>query len=100
MVFSTFPPNTFLENIAIDRSGNLYVTSLLEGTIYRVGQNGQKEPYAHVDGKLAGILYLGNDEFLLNGWDAGGIPTIFLLSAVGSPLSVLLNVLFSTSFKS
>ena len=80
MVFSTFAPNTFLENIAIDRSGNLYVTSLLEGTIYRVGQNGQKEPYAHVDGKLAGILYLGNDEFLLNGWDAGGIPTIFLLS--------------------
>ena len=81
MVFSTFPPNTFLENIAIDEHGSLYVTSLLEGIIYRLDQNGLKEPYAHIDGKPAGILYLGNNEFLVNGWDAKSIPTIMLLSA-------------------
>jgi hemoglobin len=79
MVFSIFPPNTFLENIAIDEHGSLYVTSLLEGIIYRLGQNGLIEPHARIDGKVAGILYLGNSEFLVNGWDANGIPTLYNL---------------------
>jgi hemoglobin len=80
MIFSTFPPNTFLENLAIDEHGNCYVTSLLEGIIYRLDPHGQKETYVRFEGKPAGILYLGNNEFLVNGWDAAGIPTIFLLT--------------------
>ena len=95
MVFSSFPPNTFLENIAIDEHGSLYVTSLLEGIVYRLDQSGLKEPHAHIDGKVAGILYLGNDEFLVNGWDAKGIPTIMLLSAkVITPLHQPQNAQF------
>ena len=80
-VFSTFPANVFLENITVDASGDLYVTSLLEGIVYKVNAQGEQQIYARIDGKPAGIVCLDDDRFLLNGWDANNIPTLFLLSA-------------------
>jgi hypothetical protein len=76
-IFASFPENTFLENIAIDALGAIYVTSLLEGIVYRFGRDGSRTAFAHIDGKPAGILALSDGSFLVNGWDAAGKPTIY-----------------------
>jgi len=72
-IISSFPVNTFLENIAIDDIGDLYTTSLEEGVIYHIGIEGEKVLFAKINGQLAGIHYLGERHFLLNGWDHQGI---------------------------
>ncbi|MEJ7683027.1 MAG: hypothetical protein WKG06_35255 [Segetibacter sp.] len=78
-VFASFPVNTFLENITIDENGDLFVTSLDEGAVYKINSKGEKEAYAKTKGKLAGILYISANTFLLNGWNSEGVPTIYLL---------------------
>lgn len=78
-VFASFPVNTFLENITIDENGDLFVTSLDEGTVYKINSKGEYEVYAKTKGKLAGILYISANTFLLNGWNSEGVPTIYLL---------------------
>ncbi len=50
-----FPAGTFLENIAVDESGNLFVTSLEEGTIYRVPLEGERRVFARIDGRVADL---------------------------------------------
>jgi hypothetical protein len=78
-IISSSPANTFLENIAIDDAGDLYITSLEEGVVYHINIEGEKEIFAKINGQLVGIYYLGERRFLLNGWDRQGIPTIYLL---------------------
>jgi hypothetical protein len=75
----SFPENTFLENIAINDSCELFVTSLEEGLVYKIKANGEKEIFAGNDGKLTGIFYLGNSSFLLTGWDKNGVPSLYLI---------------------
>lgn len=78
-VFASFPVNTFLENIAINKTGDLFVTSLDEGAVYKINSKGEKEIYAKTKGKPAGIVYISDQDFLLNGWNQEGNPTIYLL---------------------
>lgn len=78
-VFASFPVNTFLENIAINEDGDLFVTSLDEGAVYKISSKGEKEKYAQTKGKLAGIIHISAQTFLLNGWNGEGIPTVYLL---------------------
>lgn len=78
-IFASFPVNTFLENITIDETGDLFVTSLDEGAVYKINSKGEKEEYAKTKGKLAGIVYISAQTFLLNGWNEEGISTIYLL---------------------
>lgn len=82
-ILTSFPLNTFLENITIDGRGDLYVTSLEEGIIYKVNPNGQQAVFAHIAGKPAGIVNISGSSFLVNGWDEQGIPTIYLISGHG-----------------
>src|SRR5882724_7902047 len=79
-IFASFPVNTFLENIAVDDAGLLYITSVEEGILYRLNQEAEKEVLAGINGKLVGILYLKPGMFLLNGWDEQGISTIYSFS--------------------
>ncbi len=78
-VFASFPVNTFLENIAINEDGDLFVTSLDEGAVYKINSKGEKEVYSKTKGKLAGIIYISAQTFLLNGWNEEGIPTVYFL---------------------
>src|SRR5882762_3521383 len=78
-VFAAFPKNTFLENLSCDGSGNVFVTSHEEGTVYKIDPQGHQEIYARTSGKLSGIIQVEPRSFLLNGWDNEGTPTIFLL---------------------
>lgn len=54
-IVAEFPVNTFLENIAIDAQGDIFVTSYEEGKIYRLTPSGDKSELAKIDGTVAGI---------------------------------------------
>jgi putative intracellular protease/amidase/sugar lactone lactonase YvrE len=55
-VLTEFPVNTFLENIAIDPQGTLFVTSYEEGKIYRINPSGKYSEFAKINGNVAGIV--------------------------------------------
>jgi hypothetical protein len=78
-IFCRFPQPAFIENIAGDRQGNLYVTSVNEGIVYKVDAAGEAEVYATMPGRLAGIIAIDGESFLCCGWAADGTPTIYLL---------------------
>lgn len=77
---ATFPVNTFLENVAIAPSGDIFVTSHETGEIFRLDTHHALSPYAKIDGKVSGIAITGDDSFLINGWTAEGVPFIATLS--------------------
>jgi sugar lactone lactonase YvrE len=78
-IFCRFPKPAFIENIAGDDHGNLYVTSIDEGKVYRVDSTGSVEGYAKTDGRLTGIVAVDDKTFLCGGWSAEGVPTIYFL---------------------
>jgi putative intracellular protease/amidase/sugar lactone lactonase YvrE len=55
-VIAEFPVNTFLENIAIDPQGTLFVTSYEEGTIYRIPASNECQEFVKIAGSVAGIV--------------------------------------------
>lgn len=61
-VLAEFPPHTFLENIAIDPQGTIFVTSYEEGKIYRITPSGECKEFANINGNVAGMVVdrLGN----------------------------------------
>lgn len=76
----TFPVNTFLENLAIAPTGELFVTNHEAGEIVKVGLDQNLTTYAKLDGKVGGIALIGDNRFLVNGWNALGVPFIAILS--------------------
>jgi sugar lactone lactonase YvrE len=82
--FSSFPVKTFLENIVVDEEGNLFITSMEEGVIYKITPGSKKTEFAKVNAKIAGIVYAGKNTFYLTGWNADGEATIFKLSGSGN----------------
>lgn len=86
-----FPAKTFLENIAIDKRGNIFVTSLEDGKIYKITPSGQKREFAKIDGKVAGITFDRKEDLLVSGWAGGKTPSLFRISkqgAVGAPTAI------------
>lgn len=55
-VVAEFSINTFLENIAINSSGSVFITSYEEGKIYRMTPSGERSEFASVHGNVAGIV--------------------------------------------
>jgi putative intracellular protease/amidase/sugar lactone lactonase YvrE len=55
-VIAEFPVNTFLENIAIDPQGTVFVTSYEEGRIYRIPTSNECQEFAKIEGSAAGIV--------------------------------------------
>jgi sugar lactone lactonase YvrE len=51
-----FPIGTFLENIAISASGDIFLTSFRDGAIIRRTPDGTQEIFARVDGSVSGIV--------------------------------------------
>ncbi len=56
-VLAEFPPNTFLENIAIDSQGTIFVTSYEEGKIYRITPSGKCSEFASINGNVTGVIF-------------------------------------------
>ncbi len=80
-----FPVNTFLENIAVDQKGNLFVTSYEEGKIYRVVPDGAKSEFAKITGKIAGIAFDQKGNLIVTGWADGKTPSVFRVAKNGQP---------------
>lgn len=76
----TFPINTFLENLAIAATGEIFITSHETGEIYRLDRKSELTVYAKLNGKVSGIALVGEDSLLVNGWNADGVPFVAILS--------------------
>lgn len=77
---ATFPVNTFLENLAILPSGEIYLTNHEAGTVVQLNRDGNLTPYAQLSGKVSGIAWIEPDQLLVNGWNAEGVPFLAVLS--------------------
>jgi len=51
----TYPPGTILENIAIAPAGDLFVSDLGSGTLFRISPEGSSQVFGQVQGPLAGV---------------------------------------------
>jgi hypothetical protein len=94
-----FPVNTFLENIAVHRKGNLFVTSLEDGRIHRIAPDGTKIEFARIEGKVAGIAFERSGSLLVTGWAGGTKPSIFAFrpAAKSKLWRRLMELFFSTA---
>jgi sugar lactone lactonase YvrE len=79
-----FPVNTFLENIAIDPQGNLFINSYEEGKVYRVTPTGKVETFAQIEGNLAGIVIDPQGNLLVAGAMSDKTQAVFRIAQDGT----------------
>lgn len=91
-----FPVNTFLENITIDKSGEIFVTSFEEGKIYRVTSAGTFKEFAKIAGNAAGIAVNRQGNLLVAGITDDKTPAVFQIDHSGTVelLTTLPDALF------
>lgn len=77
-----FPVNTFLENLAIDPSGMMFITSYESGKIYRLTPSGERSEFASVNGNVAGIA-IDRDGNLLVAATIERSPTTIRIDSAG-----------------
>lgn len=91
-----FPINTFLENIAIDRNGEIFVTSFEEGKVYRVAVTGEFREFAKIGGDATGIEFDQQGNLLVAGVTNDKTPAVFQIDRNGNaePLVTLPDAIF------
>jgi hypothetical protein len=82
-LIAEFPKGTFLENIAADGAGYLFINSHLEGKVYRIDSRGRRTQWASVDGTIAGIALNPDGSALISGWIKGKEPAVFTIDPKG-----------------
>ncbi|MBW4470600.1 MAG: SMP-30/gluconolactonase/LRE family protein [Stenomitos rutilans HA7619-LM2] len=88
-ITAEFPVNTFLENIAVDQQGDLFVTSYEEGKIYRVTPTGGVADYATIGGNLAGIAFEPQGSLLVAGTSVDQVQTVYRIDQTGAIATLL-----------
>ncbi|MBM0740990.1 SMP-30/gluconolactonase/LRE family protein [Phormidium sp. CLA17] len=78
-----FPVNTFLESIVIGPGGALFVTSHLEGKIFRIEAERLPVVHAAIAGKATGLAFTAAGNLLLTAWNDKDVPTVFTISPQG-----------------
>jgi putative intracellular protease/amidase len=78
-----FPVNTFLENIAIDSHGTIFITSYEEGKIYRIIPNEKPSEFARINGNVAGIVIDRDGNLLVAATIESKTPTILRIHSTG-----------------
>jgi hypothetical protein len=78
-----FAKGTFLENIAVDGAGTLFINSYLDGKIHRIDSQGRCSEWATIDGTIAGIALNPDGSALISGWLKGKEPAVFTVDARG-----------------
>jgi hypothetical protein len=86
-----FPVETFLESIAINTNGTIFITSHLEGKVFRLEKDGIPFVHASINGKATGLVLTTDGNLLLSGWDDQNIPTVYLVSSQGE-VTVLVKI--------
>ena len=79
-----FPPGTFLESIAVSTDGTLFVSSHLDGKVFRMGADGVSVVHAAIAGKATGLALTPAGDLLLTAWDPDGLPVVFSISPQGA----------------
>ncbi|MBE9053921.1 gluconolactonase [Nostocales cyanobacterium LEGE 11386] len=82
-VITSFPVNTFLENLAIAPDGTIFVTNHEVGQIVRITSDGNQQIHASVEGKVSGLAFTSNGDLVATGWNADSIPVVSLITADG-----------------
>ncbi|MBD2102493.1 SMP-30/gluconolactonase/LRE family protein [Leptolyngbya sp. FACHB-261] len=90
-VVAEFPANTFLESIAVSPDNTLFITDHLNGSVWRIGADGQTILHAKIAGKATGLVCLPNGNLLLSAWDEQNVATVFNISPDGET-SVLVTL--------
>ncbi len=80
VLLAEFPVNTFLENIAIDAQGTLFVTSYEDGKLYEINRSGERREFAKVEGKALGLAFDHDGSLLVSGVTSAGVAAIFKVS--------------------
>lgn len=88
-IISSFPVNTFLENIAIAPDGTIFVTNHEVGQIFRITPDGNETLHASVEGKVTGLALSSNGTLVVTGWNADSIPVISIVTADGQVETLL-----------
>ncbi len=78
-----FAAPTFLENIAVGKTGQLFVTSLEDGQIYQIAPDGAKRKFALIGGKIPGLAFTRRGDLLVTGWAGGQTPSVFRVAPNG-----------------
>lgn len=79
-----FPVGTFLESIAVTPDNTLFITSHLDGKIWRIGADRQPVLHSTIAGKATGLALLPNGDLLMSGWDAQEVSCLFQIGADGT----------------
>lgn len=90
-IITSFPANTFLENLAIAPDGTIFVTNHEAGKIVRITPDGNQQIYANVAGKVSGLAFTSNGSLVATGWNADSIPVVSLITADGT-VEILLTL--------
>ena len=93
---ATFPVNTFLESIAVSADNTLFITSHLDGSVWRIGADNSPILHAKIAGRATGLAFLPDGNLLLSAWDEQNLPTVFKISPDGetSVLAILPDAMF------
>ena len=86
---AAFPINTFLENLVVDETGRLYITSHEDGKIVRLDPGSAPETHAAIAGKVAGIAFSNDGSLIVSGVDAEGVAAIFQVAVDGGVTTLL-----------
>lgn len=91
-----FPVNTFLENIAINDDGEIFVTSFEESKIYHVAATGEFKEFAKIGGNAAGIVFNRQGNLLVAGITDDKTPAVFQIDRNGTaePIVTLPDAMF------
>jgi sugar lactone lactonase YvrE len=88
-IITSFPVNTFLENLAIAPDGTIFVTNHEVGKIVRITPDGNQQIHANLAGKVSGLAFTNDGGLVVTGWNADSIPVVSLVAADGTVETLL-----------
>ncbi|MBN3908180.1 MAG: gluconolactonase [Nostoc sp. NMS1] len=88
-IITSFPVNTFLENLAIAPDGTIFVSNHEVGEIVRITADGNQQIHATVQGKVSGLAFTANGDLVTTGWNADSIPVVSLVKNDGTVETLL-----------
>jgi hypothetical protein len=81
---TSFPVNTFIENIVITFDGTLFVSNHEAGQVVRVSRNGTQTIHATWSGKIAALATTNDGNLVVTAWNDSGIPVLLQVSSEGT----------------
>ncbi len=81
---TSFPINTFIENIVITANGTLFVSNHEAGQIVHISLDGTQTVHATWEGKIAGLTTANDGTLIVTAWNTRGTPVVLRVSTQGN----------------